>query len=64
VRASEPAPVGKPRFNLCDDPDITDGLRLVALISSQPIPSEKVQNLGWEHTQMDIIEFGQRPRLD
>ncbi len=62
VRASEPAPVGKPRFNLCGDPYITDGLRLVALISSQPIPSEKVQNLNWEHSRAGSIEFGQRPR--
>jgi hypothetical protein len=64
VRASEPAPVGKPRFNLCGDPYITDGLRLVALLSSQPIPSEDVQNLGWEHTKVGAIEFGQKKPTD
>lgn len=60
VRASEPAPVGTPRFNLCKDPYITDGLRLVAVLSSQPILVENVKDLGWLQLKVGVIQSGQK----
>lgn len=60
ARVSDPAPLDKPRTNLSGDPYITDGLRLIVLVSSQPIQSEDVRNLGWERTSMGPIEFGQK----
>lgn len=59
VRAFAPAPTGHPRTNLTDDPYITDGLRLIAVISSTPVPAEQVRNLGWARTEKGPIEFGQ-----
>ncbi|MES2467490.1 MAG: LssY C-terminal domain-containing protein [Verrucomicrobiota bacterium] len=59
VRAFAPAPPGHPRTNLTGDPYITDGLRLITVISSHPVPAEKVRNLGWAKTEKGPIEFGQ-----
>jgi len=59
VRASPAAGPGHPRTNLTDDPYITDGLRLIVLISSKPVPAEQVRNLGWARTAQGPIEFGQ-----
>ena len=59
VRASAPATREHPRVNLTGDPYITDGMRLITFISSDPIPAEKVRNLGWAQTTLGPIEFGQ-----
>lgn len=59
VRASPPATPQQARTNLTDDPYITDGLRLIVLISAKPVPAEQVRNLGWARTEKGPIEFGQ-----
>lgn len=59
VRASSPATREHPRVNLTGDPYITDGMRLITFISSEPVPAEKVRNLGWGKTTHGPIEFGQ-----
>lgn len=48
VRALDPAPVDRPRRNLTDDPYFTDGLRLVVLLSDEPVPPQRARNLHWE----------------
>lgn len=48
VRALEPAPLASPRRNLTDDPYFTDGLRLVVLLSDEPVPPQRARNLHWE----------------
>lgn len=58
-RASDPAPRSRPRRNLTGDTYVTDGLRLVVILSGEPVSSEKVRNLGWDQTKLGPIEFGQ-----
>jgi hypothetical protein len=64
VRASDPAPLSQSRKNLCGDPYITDGMRLVVLLSSEPVSAEKVRNLGWSKTAKGPVEFGQSRALE
>lgn len=59
VRATEPVPREHPRHNLSGDPYITDGMRLVVFIASEPIPAGHVRNLGWGKTGKGPIEYGQ-----
>jgi hypothetical protein len=42
------APRDAPRRNLTDDPYFTDGLRLVAVLSPDPVPHSAVVRLDWE----------------
>lgn len=58
-RASEPVTKDHPRQNLTGDPYFTDGLRLVVFVADEPVPAEKVQNLGWDQTKWGPVEFGQ-----
>ena len=48
VKAMAAAPVDAPRVNLTDDPYFTDGLRLVVLLSDEPVPPQRARNLHWE----------------
>lgn len=59
TRASPPVPRDHPRKNLTGDPYFTDGLRLVVILSGNPVSPERVRNLGWEKTTAGPIEFAQ-----
>jgi hypothetical protein len=59
VRAFEEVKLDQPRYNLTDDPYISDGLRLVLVLSTQPVRIEDVRNLGWRQTTLGPIERGQ-----
>lgn len=59
VRASEPAPLGNPRANLSGDPYMTDGMRLIVMLATDPVRTEDVRNLNWEKTGKGPVEFGQ-----
>ena len=48
VKGVEAAPWSRPRHNLTGDPYFTDGLRLVALISHEPVRLDEIERLGWE----------------
>jgi hypothetical protein len=48
VKGVGAAPRPEPRHNLTGDPYFTDGLRLVALISNEPMGLDEVQRLDWE----------------
>jgi hypothetical protein len=41
------APTFRPRFNLADDPYVTDGMRLVVWVSSEPVPPHEADHLKW-----------------
>jgi hypothetical protein len=58
-RATAPIYPSQPEKNLTGDNYFTDGLRLVVFLSQSPVSSEKVKNLGWDHTKQGPIEFGQ-----
>lgn len=58
-RASQPVTKERPRQNLTGDPYFTDGLRLVVFVADEPVPAEKVRNLGWDETKWGPVEFGQ-----
>ena len=45
-----------PAVNLVDDPYFSDGLRLVVMVASEPVPYEKVVNLLWEQSEPPIAE--------
>jgi hypothetical protein len=45
-----------PRYNLTGDPYITDGTRLVAWISSQPVDANEAVNLGWNLSTDPVLE--------
>jgi hypothetical protein len=45
-----------PRYNLTDDPYITDGTRLVVWISSEPVDPNEARNLGWNLSTDPVLE--------
>ncbi|MCK7501762.1 MAG: LssY C-terminal domain-containing protein [Comamonadaceae bacterium] len=61
VRAFDAADLGQPRRNLTDDPYISDGMRLIVVLATQPTRIEDVRNLGWRQTTLGPIERGQSP---
>jgi hypothetical protein len=42
------APIDAPRGNLTGDPYFTDGLRVVLIMSADPVPINEVERLEWE----------------
>lgn len=56
VRGSALAPPSQPRFNLTDDPYFSDGMRLVVILSPQPIPADQIRSLLWEQSAAPIAE--------
>ena len=50
VRGSALAPRDRPRVNLTDDPYFSDGMRLVLLITREPVPVHEIRNLMWERS--------------
>jgi hypothetical protein len=59
VRAFDEADLGQPRYNLTDDPYISDGMRLILVLSTRAVRIEDVRNLGWRQTTLGPIERGQ-----
>jgi hypothetical protein len=55
------APRDAPRRNLTDDPYFTDGLRLVAVLSPDPVPHTAVVRLDWEN-EAGPVATGQSER--
>ena len=45
-----------PRSNLTGDPYITDGMRMVVMLSREPVPPEEAENLGWNESTDPIRE--------
>ena len=56
VRGVGEATKEAPRHNLTGDPYITDGMRLVAWISSDPVDPNEANNLGWNLSTDPVLE--------
>jgi hypothetical protein len=56
VRGVGEATRDNPRRNLTGDPYFTDGMRLVVWLSSEPVPSDAADNLGWNESTDPILE--------
>lgn len=56
VRGVGEASLDKPRFNLTGDPYMTDGLRLVVWLSSDPVTPDDAENLGWNESTDPVLE--------
>jgi hypothetical protein len=56
VRGVGEATHEKPRYNLTGDPYITDGMRLVVWISSEPVDPNEARNLGWNLSTDPVLE--------
>lgn len=46
----------EPAINLTDDPYFSDGLRLVVVVSPDPIPYERVSSFVWEESAAPVAE--------
>jgi hypothetical protein len=46
----------QPRVNLTGDPYHSDGMRLVVILSSEPIPPDEIRSLLWEQSAPPIAE--------
>jgi hypothetical protein len=56
VRGVGEASHEKPRFNLTGDPYFTDGMRMVLWLSSDPVPPEQAEDLGWNESADPVRE--------
>jgi hypothetical protein len=56
VGGSQAASREAPALNLADDPYFSDGMRLVVVISPNPIPYQQVRSFGWERSAAPVAE--------
>ncbi len=56
VKGAPVAPRLEPRLNMTGDPYFTDGMRVVIVLSSQPVPYDRIRSLGWERSAAPISE--------
>ena len=56
VKGSRPAPRENPAYNLTGDPYFSDGMRLVVILSPDPIPIADVRSMQWEQSAAPVAE--------
>jgi hypothetical protein len=56
VTGSAAGTPSKPRFNLTGDPYHSDGMRLVVILSAEPVPPDQIRSLLWEQSAAPIAE--------
>jgi hypothetical protein len=56
VKGSQRAPSTQPARNLTGDPYFSDGLRLVLILSPDPVPYDQVRSLQWEQSAAPAAE--------
>jgi hypothetical protein len=56
VSGSSFAAADDPAFNLAEDPYFSDGMRLVVMLSADPVPYSEVRTLGWESSAEPVVE--------
>jgi hypothetical protein len=56
VAGSAAGTPSQPRMNLTGDPYHGDGMRLVVMLSPQPIPPDQIRSLLWEQSAAPIAE--------
>jgi hypothetical protein len=56
VKGSNAATRTQPASNLTGDPYFSDGLRLVIMLSPNPLPLVEIRNLRWEQSSAPVAE--------
>ncbi|MFO1394049.1 MAG: LssY C-terminal domain-containing protein [Steroidobacteraceae bacterium] len=56
VKGSAAATPDRPRVNLTDDPYFSDGMRLVIVLSVDPVPPDEIHSLQWEQSAAPVAE--------
>jgi hypothetical protein len=56
VKGSAQAPPSRPNFNLTGDPYFSDGMRLVVMLSPEPVQPDQIRSLLWEQSAAPIAE--------
>jgi len=56
VKGSAAGTPAQPRMNLTGDPYFSDGMRLVVILSPEPIPPDQIRSLQWERSAAPIAE--------
>ena len=56
VKGSAAATRDRPRTNLTGDPYFSDGMRLVIVLSLDPVPPDQIENLQWEQSAAPVAE--------
>jgi len=54
VKGSAAGTPAAPRYNLTGDPYHSDGMRLVVMLSAEPIPPDEIRSLLWERSVAPI----------
>jgi len=56
VKGSAAGTPSQPRVNLTGDPYHSDGMRLVVILSPEPIPPDEIRSLLWEQSAAPVAE--------
>ncbi|MFO1406607.1 MAG: LssY C-terminal domain-containing protein [Steroidobacteraceae bacterium] len=56
VKGSAAATPDRPRVNLTGDPYFSDGMRLVVILSLDPVPPDRIHSLQWEQSAAPVAE--------
>ena len=56
VKGSAAGTPSQPRTNLTGDPYHSDGMRLVVILSAEPMPPDRIRSLLWEQSAAPIAE--------
>jgi hypothetical protein len=56
VKGSGSGTPSQPRLNLTGDPYHSDGMRLVVVLASDPVPPDQIRSLLWEQSAPPIAE--------
>ncbi len=56
VKGSAAGTPSEPRLNLTGDPYHSDGMRLVVILSAEPVPPDQIRSLRWEQSAAPIAE--------
>ncbi len=56
VKGSAYATPAEPRYNLTDDPYFSDGMRLVVVLATDPVPPDEIRSMLWEQSAAPVAE--------
>ncbi len=56
VKGSAYATPAEPRHNLTDDPYFSDGMRLVVVLATDPVPPDEIRSMRWEQSAAPVAE--------
>ena len=56
VKGSAAATLAEPRYNLTGDAYHSDGMRLVVVLTLEPVPPDRIRSLAWEQSAAPVAE--------